>query len=466
MQAPLETAPAVVEQADTAMIYDIATLTNAVYQLMIEPTKEGRVPKRIAKKLYPLMKGMERTYYLGDNDEYLDMLFAIMQSMSLVKEIQPPVDSVKARFSAGDRLTAWGALNVSGQTRVLLEQWQRDLHWDDVGELAIPEEMSETRADIFDFHTRFQFESWDMTYNTDSLAGRTTMLTHLRTCLPGHWYSIDELLREIWQVSPLGARRSMSASMRKSEEKKARESYPRWYRTYALNYVSMLNSSLHELGIVDLGYKKEQEEEGDAEMHTPDAFQITALGAEILKETKHASVTPASDSESVRSLIVQPTFELLLLQPDLPTLYSVLPFTQVKQIGVASRLVLTQTSLHRGMAAGKTITHIIQILEEHTQKELPQNVLYTVQDWAKLYKETRLSMVMLIETPSEQIAHQIAAQERFQRWNVRELAPCILALDGDANPQEVRNALEKTGVTIQFTGSFPKSTKSSNERYY
>ncbi len=466
MQAPLETAPAVVEPADTTMIYDIATLINAVYQLMIEPTKEGRVPKRIAKKLYPLMKGMERTYYLSDNDEYLDMLFAIMQSMHLVKEIQPPVDSMKARFHVGDRIVEWGELDVAGQTQALLEQWQKNLHWDDVGELAIPGEMLGGRDDDFEFSSRFRFDSWELAYSTDNLAARTTLLTHLRTCLPGRWYEVDTLLKEIWQVSPLGSRRSMSAQMRRAEEKKARESYPKWYRNNALNYVSMLNSSLHELGIVDLGYKKNASAQDDLERHTPDAFQVTALGTEMLKETKRASSTPAVDSAGRRSLIVQPTFELLLLQPDLPTLYSILPFTQVNQISTASRLTLSQASLHRGMAAGKTVAQIIQILEEHTQKELPQNVLYTVQDWAKLYKETRLSMVMLIETPNEQIARHIAAQERFLLWNVREIAPCILTLDGDANLQEVRNALEKTGVTIQLTGAFPKSSRSSNDRYY
>ena len=466
MQTPLETAPAVIEQAETTMIYDIATLTNAVYQLMIEPTKEGRVPKRIAKKLYPLMKGMERTYYLSDNDEYLDMLFAIMQAMHLVKETQPPVDTMKARFHVGDKIAMWGELDVAGQTRVLLEQWQRDLHWDDVGELAISGEMIGGRDDDFDLSSRFRFDSWDMAFSTDNLAARTTLLTHLRTCLPGQWYEVDALLKDIWQVSPLGSRRSMSAQMRKAEEKKARESYPRWYRNNALNYISMLNSSLHELGIVDLGYKKGENDEDDADRHTPDAFQVTALGEKMLKEAKQPPIPFAADSSDARSLIVQPTFELLLLQPDLPALYSILPFTQVNQISTASRLTLTQTSLHRGMATGKTVAQIIQTLEEHTQKELPQNVLYTLQDWAKLYKETRLSMVMLIETPNEQTARQIAAQERFQRWNVRELAPCILTLDGDANLQEVRNALEKTGVTIQLTGAFPKSNRSSNERYY
>jgi hypothetical protein len=430
---------------------------------MIEPTKEGRVPKRITKKLYPLMKGMERTSYLSDNDEYLDMLFAILQGMQLVKETRPPVDGVKSRFQAGEKLEAWAKLDVAGQTRVLLEHWQKELNWDDVGELAMPEDMLGGREE-FDFSSRFGFDAWNLAFSTDNLAARTTLLSHLRTCLPGRWYSVDALLRDIWQLNPLGSRRSMSAQTRKSEEKKARESYARWYQSNALNYVSMLNSSLHELGIVDLGHKKSSDEQGDGASYSPDAFQITSLGDEILHAKKPASET--QESTERRSLIVQPSFEVLLLQPDLPTLYSILPFTQTHQIDTASRLTLTQSSLHRGMASGKTVGQIIQILEQHTQKELPQNVLYTLQDWAKLYKETRLSMVMLIETPNEQVANQIASQERFQRCHVREIAPCILTLDGDASLQEVRNALEKTGVTIQFTGTFPKSTKSSHDRYY
>jgi hypothetical protein len=46
--------PINVRSADTTLIYDIATLLNAVYQLTIEPTQEDRLPKRLTKKLYPL----------------------------------------------------------------------------------------------------------------------------------------------------------------------------------------------------------------------------------------------------------------------------------------------------------------------------------------------------------------------------------------------------------------------------
>ncbi len=451
----LETAPAVIEQAQTTMIYDIATLINAVYQLAIEPTKDGRVPKRITKKLYPQMKGMERTQYMDDNDMYVDMLFEIMIALHLITVVKPPVDNIKARLQVGGKITQWAECDVAAQTYILLDHWQKDLNWDDVGELSMS---SDTWEDNSDIGSRYEYESWNWGFSIDNLAARTTMLNHLREHVPGQWYNIDALLRDIWQANPLGSRRPMSAQARKTEEKKARESYKKWYNYNAINYVCMLNSSLHELGIVDLGYQKSVEED---EIHTPEAFRITPLGAQML-EGKRAPVT---DTTNTRSLIIQPSFEVLLLQLDLPTLYKILPFTQVKQISTASQLMLSQTSLHRGMATGKTVAQIIQILEEHTQKALPQNVLYTLQDWGKLYKETRLSMVMLIETPNENIAKHIAAQEKFQRWNVREIAPCILTLDGDANLQEVRNALEKTGVTIHLTGNFPKASRSS-DRYY
>jgi hypothetical protein len=468
----LEGAPAVIEQAETTMLFDIATLVNAVYQLVIEPTKEGRVPKRITKKLYPLLKGIERSPYMNDDDLYMDMLFEIMNILHIIKVVAPPVDSMKPRIEVGGGLTAWAEQDIAGQTRILLDHWQKNPRWEDVGELSTYNEQVDD--DGGNISTRSPFEAWDWGFSTDILAGRTTLLAHLHEHIPGQWYNVNALLRDIWQANPLGSRRSMSAQARKTEERKAKESYKRWYNYNAINYISMLSSSLHELGIIDLGLKKIENED---DLMALDAFCITPLGAQMLGSkgaqipdmtgTTSSSSTPDdANKTNTRSLIVQPSFEILQLQHDLPTLYRILPFTQVKQISVASQFMLSQTALHRGIAAGKTVAQVIQILEEHSQKELPQNVLYTLQDWAKLYKETRLSMVMLIEAPNESVAKHIASQTRFQRWNVRELAPCILALNGDANPQEVRNALEKIGVTIHFIGNFPKSSKSNSDGYY
>ena len=120
---------------------------------------------------------------------------------------------------------------------------------------------------------------------------------------------------------------------------------------------------------------------------------------------------------------MQPSFELLLLQPDLPAVYDLLPFAQVNQIGIVSRLTLTRNSVLRGLEAGRNIEQILKILEKHSQKELPQNVLYTLRDWIKSYKEVTISQVLLLDVPSEAIANEICSSSKLSVFGLRKIAP-------------------------------------------
>ena len=121
-------------------------------------------------------------------------------------------------------------------------------------------------------------------------------------------------------------------------------------------------------------------------IRNPDAFQFTELAAQVLWN-KHEKQEAINENNSNRSLIIQPNFELLLLQPDYATLYKLLPFTKVAQIDMVSRLTLTQESVRRGVEAGYSIDQILHTLQECSQKELPQNVLYTLQDWGRLLQK-------------------------------------------------------------------------------
>jgi hypothetical protein len=154
----------------------------------------------------------------------------------------------------------------------------------------------------------------------------------------------------------------------------------------------------------------------------------------------------------------------MLLQRDTPTLYSLLPFAQLDQVGVVSHLTLSKTSLHHGMSAGMNLEQIIQVLTRHSSNELPQNVAYTLNDWAKLYKESRLSMALLIEAPSEDVAQHLCSLDKFAQWGIRQLTPTILSLNGNVPLQQVRTALEREGITIHLSGSFPASVRA--ERHY
>jgi hypothetical protein len=177
---------------------------------------------------------------------------------------------------------------------------------------------------------------------------------------------------------------------------------------------------------------------------------LTDLASAVL-ETKGEPTYTAILSNG-RSLIVQPSFELLLLQPDLSTVYSLLPFAQINQIGMASRLTLTRQSVLRGLEAGRNIEQIIKFLEEHSQKELPQNVVYTLRDWTKSYKEVSISQVLLLDVPDEAIANEICTSSKFKALGLRRIGPCVIAVDSDTTLQKLRSALEKEGIVVRISG--------------
>ncbi len=136
----------------------------------------------------------------------------------------------------------------------------------------------------------------------------------------------------------------------------------------------------------------------------------------------------------------------------MPTLYSVLPFAQVNQVEMVSRLTLTRASILHGIENGLDIEQILHILEEHSQKEVPQNVAYTLQDWVKLYKDVRVSQVLLLEVSSEAVADEVCTSPKLQAFNLRKLGPRQVIASNDINLQDLRRILEKEGILVHISG--------------
>src|SRR5260370_42646681 len=168
---------------------------------------------------------------------------------------------------------------------------------------------------------------------------------------------------------------------------------------------------------------------------------LTDLGAMVL--LPDAKPAPTTEQNGNRTLVVQPSFELLLLQPDLSTLYSLLPFAQVNQVGVVSRLTLTRESILRGVAAGSTAERILPLLEHRSQKGVPQNLASTLNDWARLYKGTTISQVVLLEVTSEAVANEICNAPKLQAFGLRRLGACVIGALQGVFLEEMLRALYK-----------------------
>jgi XPB/Ssl2-like helicase family protein len=135
-----------------------------------------------------------------------------------------------------------------------------------------------------------------------------------------------------------------------------------------------------------------------------------------------------------------------LLHPDMPTLYSLLPFVQINQVEVVSRFTLTRTSVLRGLRTGLTVDSMLEILQKQSQREIAQNVEYTLRDWVRLYKGARLSQAILLEVSNEALADEICASAKLQAFWLRRLGPCAIAAQGDVN--SLRRTLDKEGITV------------------
>ena len=424
----LDAPPQSMHNGNTLILYDLATIIGAMFQQNIEPTQADRVPKRIANKLQPLLQITSRIQPYYEDDETIDMLFSVALKLGLVKRNKSSADGIKPHYVQGPLFEKWSLMDVVDQTHSLLEYWLEGQHWVDIAGA--------------------NFDSSD-SYYLDILAGRKALISFLSTCTPGQWYSMQSLLRTMKDQDAY-VLRPRQAAMGVSGFRSARNMLTNWYKSDGEVIIGMLSSTLHELGIVTLGYQHSQSSGKDGPVN-PDAFMLTDLATTVLQtagEPSYSSVVPANG----RSLIVQPSFELLLLQPDLPTVYSLLPFAQVNQIGIVSRLTLTRNSVLRGLEAGRNIEQIIKILEEHSQKELPQNVLYTLRDWTKLYKEVTISQVLLLDVPSEAIANEICSSPKLSVFGLRRIAPCVIAADSGTSLSDLRRALDKEGIVVRISG--------------
>ncbi len=442
--APLATPPQTISPADTPMVYDVATIVGAIYQQTIEPTQAGKVPKRLAGKIQPLMHGKARHRYINEEDEYMEMVFHIAQEVGILRIANPSLEGIKSHYEPTAQLEQWSQLNLTGQTQRLLQCWTKSFRW----------------MDIVGVHYR----QWDP-YSWHPIAARASILEYLKNCTPGQWYSVASLLQMIWDKDPFELR-PVHYGIRQADRRKTSGMRTKWIGCEGEYYTGLLSSSLFELGIVALGYQQADPSDVSGPKN-PDSFMLTDLGfaalSNLTTDTKPAAKTSTATKPSAkapvspmsngnRSLVLQPNFELLLLHPDMPTLYSLLPFAQVNQVNMVSRLTLTRNSVLRGVEAGRDVEEILRILAESSQKEIPQNVAYTLHDWVKQYKDVRVSQVLLFEVSSEGVADEIIASSKFQKYNLRKLGTRMLIASNDINLSELRRTLEKEGIAVRVSG--------------
>jgi hypothetical protein len=120
-----------------------------------------------------------------------------------------------------------------------------------------------------------------------------------------------------------------------------------------------------------------------------DGFFLTRLGASVLGLEGELDLASAEDGSSRRdSLVVQPNFDIIVYEPDTrpQLLFQVDRFADRMSVDRLAVYHLTRESFCRGLQLGLTVDDIVALLESAARSELPQNVLFTMRDWARQFE--------------------------------------------------------------------------------
>ncbi len=416
---PLDTAPTPAPTGAPSLLYDLAVLVGWVYQTTVEPTNAGLLPKRLRSQLRLRLQGMQRLDEFSQ-DAYPDLLLQAALDLRLVQRVTPHEDA-RPRYAPGPALATWGQAGLEEQTTRFLAWWKTSTVWQDL----LPDQ-----------------RTLPAYYWTE--ADRARLIEHLRCFEDSQWYRLASLFYALWQQAPLDL--SVQAQGETSPFAMLQAQRERWQEREGQRTLGMLASTLRELGLVELGL--EAATAALDETAEPTAIRLTALGARVLGVARDdARALPAAPAHP---LIVQPSFELICLETRLPLLYELLPWAEVGQVGLASTLRLTRAALLRGLAQGGTLSELLSLLTRESGRDLPQNVAYTLRDWARGFKGTRLSQVFLLSVSNADVASQIIQVLAEHRIHAERLSDALLAIESRVTSESaIYRYLEQAEIVVQ-----------------
>ncbi len=201
--------------------------------------------------------------------------------------------------------------------------------------------------------------------------------------LSSHYDRIDRMIFEelkrldanVWYDRALFYKRVMNALFRK----RARD----WF---ALNQRSSVRifSDLRQFGLLEEG--KVLDVEGK------DVFLIKPSFYGIQEGT----------GERARGIIVQPNFEIIAL-PETPddVLFLLSRFSEIKTADKVHIFMLTKKLFLHAVDSGMDAVKIIELLQNNAKAEIPQNVLYSIQEWRESYGKVELKRGIFLEADPE-----------------------------------------------------------------
>lgn len=415
--------------AEYALAWDILGLLAFIEQNeIILNQSDMRMPKRTRARMLGLLVGNGEDAAL--NELRLDFIYHMMARLHLIRRRD-------TRLTVGDKGRQWTKLSFAEQTARLYSFWSGDHSWREPFQLDVP---------FFG--------------PTNLVPLRQRLSAWLTDAQPDLWYSMDSLQARVQALDPhiiRGVQQKVTGATRPTD-------LSGWYQIEAHMLNTLFATTLYWLGVVaiDFGVDKPAAPEttppaGKTAVPNPGRragnpphllnFSITELGAWLLGLPD--APMPVQHEPAI---LIQPTFELLVFQPSAPLIFMLNRLASLVRADRVAVYQLNRDALLRTLdTTALSVADIVAFLSRANKRDLPQNVLYSLNDWARGYRRVALSDVILLEVDDPNILDQL--EHQMPEILVRRLSRASAIVRGDLDEDTLVRRLRNEGFFPRWTES-------------
>ncbi|HED65826.1 MAG TPA: hypothetical protein ENJ09_09760 [Planctomycetes bacterium] len=209
----------------------------------------------------------------------------------------------------------------------------------------------------------------------------------------------------------------------------------------AWNLAQWIRQRLYLLGVVDLGY--------DAE-NRPVAMRLSLSAARLLGIDRIGPVRP----RRVGSLVVTPDFQVVLFPTgdDVELIHDLDRFCHREKVDSVFHFKIEKAAVLRALREGMELEDIHAVLDQHSRTPVPQNVTFSIRDWALRAGVMRLSEDLVLVCEEPEVLKAFLQDPGARRYIARRLDERSVQLEGKATPKRLRALLRELGYLVELGG--------------
>ncbi|MBL8858550.1 MAG: helicase-associated domain-containing protein [Planctomycetes bacterium] len=207
----------------------------------------------------------------------------------------------------------------------------------------------------------------------------------------------------------------------------------------AWSLVSWVRQRLFLLGIVDLGYDKSGR---------PVAMRLTRIGARLLGVMDGSP----EGAPEVGSLVVTPDFEVVLFPTgdDGELIHDLDRFCVREKKGSVIQFRVSDRSIQRALSEGMYLKRIVTTLEQHSRTPVPQNVLYSIRDWAVRAGVMNMADNFVVTAEDPELMARFRADPGVKPLVREVLDERRVRLTSHSTPRRTQSLLRELGYLVEI----------------